>query len=332
MDVLLWLSDFTYLDVIVFAFIMLILVLLDRTRRIKRKMRAPVTPYSPVLLSYHTYGKDMVLADEGSTETGANYQTFITTTPTRAFAESKYESSTNSTIYRVELPFRANIHLLAIPKNGYAHKLRPMFGGQRMETVVLEGDFPSHFMLYVDKGNQTQARYVLDPKSMAFVIDFCKSHSWEIIDDEFYFVQLSGKKAKDDPTHMSQDIDQFIREIRPAVQQKSQYATAGQDSGETENDVRCPVCKTSLKKEKHWLGCPEKHGIFISSKEVLAVRSVDTPQNKSTTPIDTSNINCPQCTIPMRQEDYHGSHVEVHSCYNCFHRWVHQGQLDKIIL
>lgn len=333
MDMLEQMISANTFELITVLFFLIPFVIMQLYHRARRKVQAPATPYSPVLLSYHTYGKDMLLADEGSTEVGANYQAFLTTSPVRLFAESNQQRSTNSTIYRVELPFQTKIHLLAIPLNGYAHQLRPVFGGHPMEAVSLEGDFPQHFLLYVDKGNQAQARYVLDPKTMVFVIDFCKSHSWEIINDEFYFVQLSGRRADDDPTHMRQDIDQFIREIRPAIETKSQYIEHKKTKERTK-ETNCPNCHDELVKKKHWLACPSEHGILISSKEVLAIRpSIDgTLNHNNTFVIDDAGITCPLCDVPMRREDYHGNHIEVHSCYNCFHRWIYQNELSKLIL
>jgi Zn-finger nucleic acid-binding protein len=321
--------------VLVVGFVMLLTRGTRGISRIKSNKFAPSSPFSPVLLSYHTYGKGMLLAQEGVTDSGARYQAFVTTGGAVMFGDSNKIEANNCVIYRVTLPFQTKLHLLAIPMNGYAHDIRPVYGRHAMERVVLEGDFPSHFYLYADKGKQTQARYVLDPKSMAFVIDFCKSHSWEIINDEFYFVQLFGKRAADDPTHMHEDLDQFIKEIKPAVIAESQHAQPDDAPTDTaEVSVHCPQCAAALVKRKHWLACPQGHGIVINSREVLAL--TEQPDGHAGAPREqlaaTKKEPCPRCGVPMKYEPYLESDVMVHSCYNCFHRWIENDQLQQLVV
>ena len=117
----------------------------------------------------------------------------------------------SATMLSVQLPFVTKIHLLAITKRDDMSQFRIDKINSVMESVSLEGDYDKYFTLYAEKGTQTDARYVLDPKAMAFTIDFCKSHSWEIRESEFYFVQENVPNLKGDDTSMWDDVNSLLK-------------------------------------------------------------------------------------------------------------------------
>lgn len=122
----------------------------------------------------------------------------------------------------VDLPFRSSTHLVGLTKGGQSTLLLQDFIMQRgLERIELEGDFPSYAHIFAPPGNQVNARYLLDPSAMAYVADFCKTHHWEIVGSHLYFVSsdsIQGESVYDDPTPiMTEDIEQFVREIKPAL-------------------------------------------------------------------------------------------------------------------
>lgn len=294
---------------------------------------------SSALLSYYSHNKVVTPLHSGEVGDGIFYTAFMAKDMVRRSGLFRAMGAKNSIIYRIELPFRTHIHLLGVPKNGYATRIRPLLGSAALEKVTLEGDFPHYFDLYTDSGKQTQARYILDPKSMVFVIDFCISHSWEIIEDELYFVETVGTKVQSDPTTMYEDILQFVQEIRPAIEDKTtpknHTLTLPYGSVRPRN-ISCPVCKQVLIAKKHWYECPAHHGILINGGELIALR--DHKKTVRSQAPDTQHakehqgITCPACYTAMQAVAYGGGSTIIDSCTNCHYRWIDAGELQQIVL
>jgi len=174
-------------------------------RRFFKQRRGITVPGTSVLIAYYL-SDTQVLIGSGQQRIGELTYTAI----------AAQNTLINSVIYCVQLPFKSQVHILGIPKNDTVVQLEPNMGRSLMEKVVLEGNYQDYFTLYAEKGQQTEARYVLDPAAMAFTVDFCRSHNWEIIGSELYFLQ-AGANAPDDPTTMFDDILSFVKQIEPAV-------------------------------------------------------------------------------------------------------------------
>jgi hypothetical protein len=172
--------------------------------KFRRKTKGTRTHNASVLLGYYTIADKLTALSNGQ----------ISGMPFSVIATSR----SNAIIYCVQLPFSAQVHLLGIPKTEDVVQLRPTLGKSLMEPVQLEGDYQKYFSLFVEKQDtsQTQSRYVLDPKAMAFTVDFCRSHSWEIIGPELYFVQ-AGMLHESDPTSTFDDVANFVAQIRPSI-------------------------------------------------------------------------------------------------------------------
>lgn len=67
--------------------------------------------------------------------------------------------------------------------------IMPIAGGQ---TISLEGDFDSHFILYGPKGYETDARYVFTPDLMGLLIDETGDFDVEITDDTLFVYARNG--------------------------------------------------------------------------------------------------------------------------------------------
>jgi Zn-finger nucleic acid-binding protein len=303
--------------------------------RMEFKKRGPVFPGNPLLLAYYTNGKKVMTAHEGTTEQGMHYTAIYSGSPA---SRADYQGIENSLIYRVELPYQSQIHLMGIPKNGYATLLEPVSGPNKMEPVDLEGDFGNYFSLYTDKGNQVQARYLLDPKTMAFIVDFCMSHSWEIINDEFYFVKTIDTNVENDPTDMFDDIQRFADEIRPAIEvplkEKVNLHRIPYNRTRTRR-IACPLCHEQLVAQSHYYACPKKHGKLISGGQLLALKEdlpADFKMMDQKHAVDHREVNCPFCNKLMSPTPYNGTVTIIDTCTNCPYRWIDAGELQAIIL
>ena len=164
-----------------------------------------------------------------------------------------------------ELPYASTSHLVGIPTQPEAIQLDPGRGDSLLERVTLEGNYEKYFTLFAARTMHSDTQYVLDPKAMVFTIDFCQSHSWEIVDNELYFVQ-SGNNAPNRPTLMANDVVRFVEEIRPAISRpltRHQIQIRTPYKEERRNDIPCPVCSVPLKNEIYYLSCPNAHGTLV---------------------------------------------------------------------
>jgi Zn-finger nucleic acid-binding protein len=300
--------------------------------------RSPVLPGNPLLLAYYTYGRKVISAHEGTTEHGIHYTAFVTSNQPLISGSTAAIGTKTSLIYRVELPYQSQIHLLGIPNNPHAAKLEPITGPNKMEQVDLEGDFGNYFSLYADRGKQAQARYLLDPKTMAFIVDFCSSHSWEIINDEFYFVQTAQETVAADATTMFDNIQRFADEIRPVIAvpaEKKLNVHKLPYNRTRERDIYCPICNAQLEAQRHYYACPNQHGKLISGGQLLALRD-DLPDDvklmSEKHAVEHREVNCPNCKTQMTPTPYNGRVTIIDVCTNCPYRWIDAGELASIIL
>ena len=244
--------------------------------------------------------------------------------------------SRSATMFSVYLPFKTKVHLLGITKRDDMSQFRIDKVNSVMEPVSLEGDYDKYFTLYAEKNTQMEARYVLDPKAMAFTIDFCKSHSWEIRESELYFVQEDVPNLKGDDTSMWDDINQFIKEIKPAVTTplsdeelriRNPYGSAVRQ----EDNITCPVCDVKLiETSDEVYECSSGHGCLLHGSDLIKLRKKElklkhTKESKSTT--NHKNIICPSCGETMEKVSYAMTPTLIDSCSNCQFRWLDGGEL-----
>ncbi len=215
------------------AYLLLILVVALLTRLLFTRFRRRTSlniingNNQPLLNSYYTKDRELVPLDKGSFGQ-LKYVLYMTGFTThKSFARNGREVVSTTAdeeviICCVDLPFISSAHLIGLAKNGSSTTLLRDFLEQRnLEKVNLEGDFPSYAHIYTPPGNQVNARYLLDPAAMVFVADFCKTHHWEIVGKYLYFVssdKIQGRIVDKDPTPiMTEDVERFVAEIKPAL-------------------------------------------------------------------------------------------------------------------
>lgn len=280
----------------------------------------------PILLAYYTRGAMLVPAKQGLFG-NMQFTAFVTVD-----FEELVTGGKAGLIFRVELPFQSSVHLMGIPKTGNEIQLDPSQIDTPMEHVELEGDYGKYFELYCGKGMQVDSRYVLDPKAMLFTLDFCQSQSWELVGNELYFVQ-TGANAANDPTLLSDDIVQFVREIKPAVAvplsdtQKIQQAPYGKDR---RTDLHCPICHKKLVNTGQCFVCPGGDGVLLTGSLLskLTKTSSRLPKNTTSKKQRPHTLVCPSCHHSMQQVPYNGGSTIIDSCGSCAYRWLDAGELN----
>lgn len=237
-------------------------------------------------------------------------------------------------IYKLELPFFSSGHIIGISKKSKIERffLESYLEAHGLIEIKLEGNYPNFFSIYASPGQEIISRYILDPKAMAFTLDYCTNFFWEIIGDEMYFVKTQSIKGE---SNILQDSIKFVEQIRPAtadsvnnqklVKHEAPYGEIGN------KPLNCPICKTVMTVMKYWYACKNQHGILIQGKDLINFKKGQLKINESTQ-ASTSHktIVCPNCKQEMKPVNYLRKGIIIDSCTNCVFRWLDAGEAKKL--
>ncbi len=284
------------------------------------------------ILAFYTQGHMLALADRG-TSNGMNYSTYATIM--NDVTATKLADDTMSVIHVLDLPFNTNTHLIGLTKQ---HKIdRVQFGNfvksNGMMPIVLEGDFRDYFDLYSAKDQDIEAREIMNPKSMAYVVDYCKSHFWEINRSELYIVANNKDTSSG---NIYAEAQQFVTQIKPALRPGDPGAPIVHHAipyGEYEGPpLKCPVCSKEMSSNKLWHTCPDSHGILITGRELQGLKnhqisiSSDPPKTQS-----HGQLSCPNCQYKMVDVDFDmDKNIKIDTCTNCPYRWLDAEEIFQI--
>jgi hypothetical protein len=263
---------------------------------------------SPVLLVQSTQG-GLINGHQGNTPAGLPYTYLLG-------SMNLFSNSHTVGVFAVYLPFQTKAHLIGLPRNSGAIKLRSF--NSTMEAVVLEGDYPNYFQLFTDRGQQADSRYVLDPKAMVFTIDFCKDAYWEIANNTLYFFSETNLPS-------FEVVDRFVEEIRPAVEDASPKDHSRIAYGNTKmTTFLCPICDAQLVDGEAWMECPQRHGLLITGRQMRDYRekliSVD---NRAVFDDGrTEKLKCPYCSHSMIPSKFQNTDITIDRCGRCVYRWI----------
>lgn len=233
-------------------------------------------------------------------------------------------------LYSVELPFVASAHIVGLSRNE-SFPARLEITDSALEEMNLEGDYPNYFSLYVDKGEQSEGRYVLDPAAMRYTVDFCKQFNWEILDDTLFFLSSSELPS-------FEIVDRFIQEIRPAVDSGKKAIHHSHDLPYVTIQplkMDCPICQVRMKPAREWLSCPEHHGILLEGKQMIRLRlRADASDLRLSlygqeTQL-TRQLICPHCKSSMRPHRFLNTRRYVDICTRCRYRWLDYNEATEI--
>lgn len=272
---------------------------------------------SPVLLMQSMRG-DVVNGHQGNTPAGLPYTYLLS-------GMKLFSSSRMLGTYAVYLPFQTSAHLVGLPKGQNMIKIRPSHSG--MEEIILEGDYPKYFQLFADRGQQTESRYVLDPKAMVFTIDFCAGTYWEIVDNTLFFTS-----ERTLPSFTV--VDRFVKEIRPALEVEAPKDHSRISYGHMNiTDFHCPVCDALLVDGESWMECPNSHGFLITGHQMRSLRSKITYPTAGVAYDDkrTDTLKCPYCARPMISSRYQFTDITIDRCSRCIYRWIDKPEAAAVL-
>ncbi len=170
---------------------------------------------------------------------------------------------------------------------------------------------------------------------MLFTVEFCKSHNWEIIENELYFLQASAN-SEEDPTNMYADIERFVKEIRPALVKPltpKEIKNALPYGVDARAQLPCPLCKKPMTNNRSYFACPDGHGVLLNGKrlrELKEGRTVIVPNLISEVKTTRKSIQCPSCGNTMSLVKYNGGKNVIDSCSRCPYRWLDHNEIMKI--
>lgn len=235
-------------------------------------------------------------------------------------------------IYTIQLPFQTELHVLAVEQGGIIDE-KILESNKTLANVDLEGDFPNYFHLYVTPGQEEQLRYILDPEAMANVIAFCRTNSWELLNDELYVVVTSDSEQ----LVTLKTIEAFIQQIRPVLASNSTITETPYRMSERQQatilKANCPICKARLVLKNGWHECPNGHGYLLTGAQLSEMRKKQLAIPDEGVPdidVPHKTISCPACGAEMLAIPYINGHTRIDSCPICQYRWLDGGEEHQI--
>jgi hypothetical protein len=121
-------------------------------------------------------------------------------------------------IMKIDLPVKSSVHISGFSLND--NKFKMLLGNTNLESsltqVKLEGNFPEYFRLYCSNGKEVELLELLDPTNMQFLVDFCESFNFELIDTTLYFTK-SNASNKSDNGILTKSAEDFANRILPIL-------------------------------------------------------------------------------------------------------------------
>ncbi len=124
----------------------------------------------------------------------------------------------------ISLHGSTHLHLIAIgDQSKLSLPLTEKVSNNFLTQVSLEGDFPDYFHLYCSPDRQIELREILEPVTMAFLVDFCRTYDLEIFQDSLYVSKASSTNNETGQdtlvtdsekllTHIGNLLDRLVRE------------------------------------------------------------------------------------------------------------------------
>lgn len=320
-------ATFIVVMVVILVAIVVVAILLSRSskKRINTSRSMSVRGQnSPLLIGMVSRHGELALVADGYTPSDMRFSYIMS-------LSLIYSPNPLYGLYVVELPFVAAAHVLGLTKGQPTPLKVDINSSTNFEKMTLEGDYPNYFDLYVEKDQQMEGRYVLDPKAMVFTVDFCRNFNWEIVGSSLFFLSASEL-----PTHAI--VDQFVAEIRPAVDTGKPTLRHSHDLPYVTVQplkINCPICQARLKPGDEWLLCPSNHGILVTGGQLIRLRQSADPKLLASVLAgnevhDGRVLACPHCGAEMRAVKYQNSGMYIDSCSMCRYRWLDYQETDEI--
>jgi Zn-finger nucleic acid-binding protein len=239
-----------------------------------------------------------------------------------------------ATVFALDLPFNTQTHLLGLSTEHGIDRLQfeNFMKANGLVKVVLEGDFRDYFDIYAAPGQDVAVRTVLNPETMDFVVDYCRTHFWEINASTLYIVASESDKGADDIVGKSQ---QFVQQVKPALLPGDPGAAPVHHEtpyGEYDGPaLLCPICQKTMTQTDNWQACPDGHGVLLNGRDLIRLH-----QHNLTIPSDAAkaqqhgSLSCPNCHSQMESVNYEETGVTIESCPTCPFRWLDADAMIKL--
>lgn len=116
----------------------------------------------------------------------------------------------------VDLGYKTGVHIVATGDRSKIDK-GIFVRNKWLKPLELEGDFPEYFRMYCSPGKEMELLTIFEPKTMAYFVDFCRSHNFEIYEDSLYISQSDNAADNTDTTTMIQDAEDFLKNQDPTL-------------------------------------------------------------------------------------------------------------------
>jgi hypothetical protein len=287
-----------------------------------------------LLLIFYTRGNDIYKLSSGE-EGNTAYKIFETIPGTSAIDKPMILLQ-GAVIYSFDLDFNSDAHIIGVGKtdliddNGVRNNLKDY----KMEKVDLEGNFSDFFDVYCAPGQQSQTRYILNPKGMEEFMIYIQKNCWEIVGDQLYVVGSALDVMKGKNLTVLEDSVAFIKAIRPVIAGTPMASEVHHDVayGEYNGPVlNCPICSKPMILTQNVHVCPSNEGILISGRNLSELHNRQLKLTIPTAlPVKHDLLMCPSCKSTMQQSHYNDGPVVIDSCPNCTFRWLDADEIGAV--
>lgn len=314
-----------------FVFGLLVVLAVRNIWAVVRRKKSAVYPDTSLLLSFYTRSRQLM--GVASLEANGTAVTYLVARGSDRATTSGGSSSVFIAV--IQLPFSSNSHIVGITQKAAREPGLPEYLSSRhLERIALEGNFPTTFMLYAPPGNQFNSRYLLDPDAMEFIVDYCQSQHFEIVDDMLYIASNDATQnaAKEgDRAFSPATISRFVEAIRPVVETAPDHQTASPEKrtyGSIREGVKCPRCHSVLVGGGGTFACPDADGVLLSGKTLLELKKVNVAKLRSEHhhQLGAAELKCPNCRSDMYAVNYQSTGNIIDACTTCGCRWLDQGE------
>lgn len=237
-------------------------------------------------------------------------------------------------IFTVHLPFETRLHLFAVSADAHV-----VLNKNRVEPVVLEGDYTAYFQLFALKGQQVDTRYMLDPVAMEATMAYLHQYTWEVWGNTLYVISETEFPSLD-------VFDAVVEEIRPVITPSASVFPVENPVGyrKLEDDrlsVGCTFCGDFMLQSAYGYACRHGHGFVLSDRQLrfmskapvghfdaAAIKKQFKDPYDATTPEDLFETpmspwsSCWFCLSSSFQAARFENGNEYQACPSCQYNWV----------
>lgn len=237
-------------------------------------------------------------------------------------------------IFTVHLPFETRLHLFAVSADAHV-----LLDKNKVEPIVLEGNYQAYFQLFALKGQQVDARYMLDPVAMEATMTYMHQYTWEVWGNTLYVISEIEFPSLD-------VFDAVVEEIRPAITSNAsvfpvENPVAYRVLEDSKLSVGCTFCGDSMLQSANGYACRHGHGFVLSDRQLRFMDralaghfdaatikeqfkdpyDVTTPDDLFDTPILPWS-SCWFCLSNSFQAARLESGVDYQACPSCQYNWI----------